>query len=291
MRKSMSSRRAFLTGSASAALAGLSADSWSESQSVERPDKLRIQKLAWAGVRLQLGENTLFIDPLINRNVWESALADPMIPVDVELGDRFVLVTHRHPDHFDPLAVRKIVGDSGIVVCDSDVAPFAAGQGFKVRLASIYEPVLLGDFTATAVPAMDRYGDPQVSWVVSAGGRRVLHCGDTLWHGYWWRIGRQFGPLDAAFLPINGARFEWRKPWSDIPAVMTPEQAVAAAVVTGAELIVPIHYGVAGAEGYREIPNCEQTLREVAKARGVRVQVLRAGEWLSWPRPEDGPAR
>jgi L-ascorbate metabolism protein UlaG (beta-lactamase superfamily) len=288
MQNSMLSRRSFLTGTASAALAGLSASSWSEPQDLGRPDTLRVQKLAWAGVRLQLGDSTLFIDPLINHDVWESALADPMVPVDVERGDRFVLVTHRHPDHFDPLAVRKIVGDSGLLVCDSDVAPLAAGQGFKVRRAAMYEPVLLGDFTATAVPAMDGYGDPQISWVVSAGGRRILHCGDTLWHGYWWRIGRQFGPLDAAFLPINGARFEWRKPWSDIPAVMTPEQAVAAAVVTGAELIVPIHYGVAGAEGYREIPNCEQKLLEAAKARGVPVQVLRAGEWLSWPNPKDG---
>jgi L-ascorbate metabolism protein UlaG (beta-lactamase superfamily) len=236
-------------------------------------------------VRLQLGESRLFIDPLINRNVWESALADPLIAVDVERGDRFVLVTHRHPDHFDPIAVRKILGDAGVLVCDSDVAPLAAGEGFRVRLASLYEPVLLGNFTATAVPAMDGYGDPQVSWVVSAAGRRILHCGDTLWHGYWWRIGRQFGPLDAAFLPINGARFEWRKPWSDIPAVMTPEQAVAAAVVTGAKLIVPIHYGVTGAEGYREIPDCEQILRDSAKARNVDVQVLHAGQWLSWPGP------
>lgn len=268
------------------ALAGLSKSSWSESQAVERSDELRVQKLAWAGVRLQLGETTLFIDPLINRDVWGGALTDPMIPVDVERGDRFVLVTHRHPDHFDPLTVRKIVGDSGILVCDSDVAPLAAGQGFKVRQATLYEPVLLGDFTATSVPAMDGYGDLQVSWIVSGGGRRILHCGDTLWHGYWWRIGSQFGPLDAAFLPINGARFEWRKPWSDIPAVMTPEQAVASAIVTGANLIVPIHYGVVGAEGYRELPNCEQTLREVAKARNVNVQILCAGQWLSWPNQE-----
>lgn len=283
MRNSTSTRRDFLAGSASLALTGLSMQSSSETPDIEPADILRAQKLAWAGVRLQLSNSTLFIDPLLNRNVWEAALPDPIIPVDVERGDRFVLVTHRHPDHFDPTAVRQILGDSGALVCDADVAPLASGQGFKVRLASLYEPLLLGDFTATAVPAMDGYGDPQVSWIVSAGGKRIIHCGDTLWHGYWWRIGRQFGPLDAAFLPINGARFEWRKPWSDIPAVMTPEQAVAAAVVTGAEVIVPILYGVSGAEGYKEIPNCEQKLREVAKARGIRVQVLRAGEWLSWP--------
>jgi L-ascorbate metabolism protein UlaG (beta-lactamase superfamily) len=269
-------------------LTGLSESSWSESHAVvEQSGELRVQKLAWAGVRLQLGETTLFIDPLINRDVWGSALADPMIPVDVERGDRFVLVTHRHPDHFDPLAVRAIVGDTGILVCDSDVAPLAAGQGFKVRQATRYEPVLLGDFTATSVPPMDGYSDPQVLWIVSAGSRRILHCGDTLWHGYWWRIGRQFGPPDAAFLPINGAQCEWRKPWSGVSAVMTPEQSVAVAVVTGANLIVSIHYGVIGAEGYREISSCEQTLQEVAKARNVNVQVLRAGQWLSWPNPED----
>jgi len=72
---------------------------------------------------------------------------------------------------------------------------------------------------------------------------------------------------------------------------MTPEQAVAAAVVTGTELIVPIHYGVSGAEGYREIPNCEQILREAAKTRGVNVQILRPGEWLSWPGAAHTPAK
>ncbi|MGA7909712.1 MAG: MBL fold metallo-hydrolase, partial [Candidatus Sulfotelmatobacter sp.] len=215
---------------------------------------LRVQKLAWAGVRLQLEKATLFLDPLIDPDVWGPALKDKIIPVEAAEGDRYVLVTHRHPDHFDPHAVRDALGKTGLMVCDPDVAALAASAGFKVRVASHYEPILLGDFTATAVPAVDGYGDPQISWVIYAGGMRIIHCGDTLWHGAWWRVGRQFGPFDVAFLPINGARFEWRKPWSDVPAVMTPEQAVAAAVVLGSRLIVPIHYGVVGAEGYRELP-------------------------------------
>jgi L-ascorbate metabolism protein UlaG (beta-lactamase superfamily) len=146
----------------------------------------------------------------------------------------------------------------------------------------MYEPVLLGDFTATPVPATDGYGDAQVSWIVSGGGRRILHCGDTLWHGTWWRIGRQYGPFDAAFLPINGARFEWRKPVSDVPAVLTPEQAVAAAIIVGAKLVVPIHYGVSGAEGYKELPECERLLFAAAQKRGIDVEVVPPGEWLTW---------
>lgn len=245
-------------------------------------ESLRAQKLAWAGVRLQLEKSSLFLDPLLNPDVWGAALKDKLIPVDPGEGDRYVLVTHRHPDHFDPVAVRRILGDVGTMACDPDVAPLAASAGFKVRVAPLYEPILLGDFTATAVPAQDGYGDPQVSWVVSAGGRRILHCGDTLWHGSWWRIGRQYGPFDAAFLPINGARFEWRKPLSDVPAVMTPEQAVAAAVVVGARLAVPIHFGVTGAEGYQELPGCEDLFIAAAKKRNVAVRLLRPGDWLNW---------
>lgn len=247
----------------------------------QRP-ALRIQKLAWAGVKLQLDKAVLFIDPLVNPDVWGPALKDKIIPIEAAEGDRFVLVTHRHPDHFDPLAIRKALGETGTLVCNSDVASLAAGAGLRVRVAEIYEPVLLGDFTATPVPATDGYGDAQVSWIVSGGGRRILHCGDTLWHGTWWRIGRQYGPFDAAFLPINGARFEWRKPVSDVPAVLTPEQAVAAALIVGAKLIVPIHYGVSDAEGYKEMPECERLLLAAAQKRGIGVEVVPPGDWLTW---------
>jgi L-ascorbate metabolism protein UlaG (beta-lactamase superfamily) len=222
------------------------------------------------------------LDPLLNPDVWESALKDKLVDIETVEGDRYALVTHRHPDHFDPQAIRKALGGTGVLACGADVAPLAASAGFKVRAVSHYEPILLGDFTATAVPAADGYGDPQISWVVSAGGRRVIHCGDTMWHGAWWRIGRQFGPFDVAFLPINGAHFEWRKPISGIPAVMTPEQAVAAAVILEARLVVPIHYGVAGAEGYHEFPNAEEAFVEAAKKRNVPVEVARPGEWLTW---------
>src|SRR3546814_16374669 len=91
-----------------------------------------------------------------------------------------------------------------------------------------------------------------MSWVVSAGGRRIFHGGDTLWHGHWWRIGRQFGPFDAAFLPVNGARFGWRKPVSGLPGVLTPKQAVAAATIPGSPRLVPIHSGINGMDVYGE---------------------------------------
>ncbi|WP_394833241.1 MBL fold metallo-hydrolase [Pendulispora rubella] len=275
-------RRALLNAAASV-LAGCALPAARAAAATEPAVTLRAQRLAWAGVRLQLATSTLFLDPLISPDAWGPALKDPLIPVDVASGSRYVLVTHRHPDHFDPAAIRRALGESGRLVCAPEVAAAAAAWGFKTRMAPLYEPVLLDDdFTATAVPAIDGYGDPQVSWVVRGGGRRIIHCGDTLWHGSWWHIGRQFGPFDAAFLPINGARFAWRKPVSEVSAVMTPEQAVAAAIVLGAKLLVPIHYGVVGAEGYSELPDPEGTLLQIARRRNMPVEIVRPGNWLTW---------
>ncbi|MDH5823636.1 MBL fold metallo-hydrolase [Luteimonas sp. RD2P54] len=243
---------------------------------------LRVQRLAWAGVRLQLPGATLFVDPLIDSGVWESALADPIVAVDDAVGDASVLVTHRHPDHFDPTAVAAALGKGGTFVHAAGTSFHPLPANVRERLAPPWEPQLLGDFTATPVTAVDGYGDQQVSWVVSGGGRRILHGGDTMWHGDWWRIGRQLGPFDAVFLPINGARFSWRQPASDESAVLTPEQAMSAATILGAKLLVPIHYGVAGAEGYAEVEDALGRLARAAAPGGPVVRVLRPGEWLDW---------
>jgi L-ascorbate metabolism protein UlaG (beta-lactamase superfamily) len=274
------SRRAFLRQALTLAAAGAALTRLRAVGATDAP-MLRVQRLAWAGIRLQLGESCVFLDPLVSTNVWEGALADPLVRLDDAHGDRWVLVSHRHPDHCDPVAIRQALGDRGTLLHPEHGGACAA-HGVKLRAAATYEPQLLGDCTATAVPAVDGYGDTQVSWIVSAGGRRIIHCGDTLWHGGWWHIGRQFGPFDAAFLPINGARFRWRQPVSDVPAVMTADQAVAAAVVLGARRLVPIHYGVRGADGYAEDPRAEEALLEHAARRNVTVRILEPGAWLDW---------
>ena len=248
----------------------------------QAPARMEAQRLGWAGVRLQVGDTQLWIDPLADRAVWGDALRDTLSPIGSSAGDRYVLVTHRHPDHYDPDAVARALGAGGNLLSAAPTGPLPAPVGSRSRAVELYEPQLLGDMTAVAVPAADGYGDPQVSWIVSGGGRRVIHCGDTLWHGHWWKIGRQYGPFDAAFLPINGARFGWRKPVSGIPGVMTPEQAAAAAEVIGARLIVPIHYGMAASPDYEEAAHPAHGLVAAASARHVGVEFVRAGAWLSW---------
>ncbi|MEL1262974.1 MBL fold metallo-hydrolase [Pseudoxanthomonas putridarboris] len=275
-------RREFLT-----ACAGLAATALlpaGRAFAAASADGLRIQRLAWAGIRLQLPQATLFIDPLVNPEAWGTALKDPLIPVGDAVGDTYVLISHVHGDHFDAMAVADALGNGGALVHPAGTNPLPVPQGARARPSALWEPQLLGDFTATAVPASDGYGDPQVSWVVSAGGRRIFHGGDTLWHGHWWRIGRQFGPFDAAFLPVNGARFGFREPVSGQPGVLTPEQAVAAATILGARRLVPIHYGVSGMEQYVEIEDPIGRLREATREKPIEVQPLAPGAWVDWER-------
>ncbi|WP_394841091.1 hypothetical protein LZC95_28955 [Pendulispora brunnea] len=79
---------------------------------------------------------------------------------------------------------------------------------------------------------------------------------------------------------LRASQFE-RRP-AEISSVLTPDQAVAAAIILGAKLIVPIHYGVNGAEGYSELPNPEAALVAAASRRGIDVEVARPGDWLNW---------
>jgi L-ascorbate metabolism protein UlaG (beta-lactamase superfamily) len=273
-------RRRFLAGCAGMSAAALlpAGATWASSTA----PALRVQRLAWAGIRLQLPQATLFIDPLISPTAWGEALADRLVPVRDSVGDTSVLITHAHSDHYDAQAVADALHDGGVLAHPAGIQPSAVPVGVRTRPSALWEPQLLGDFTATPVPASDGYGDTQVSWVVAAGGRRIFHGGDTLWHGHWWRIGRQFGPFDAVFLPVNGANFGWRQPASGLPGVLTPEQAVAAAAILAARILVPIHYGITGMKEYVEVPDPISELRKAARERSIAVQIMEPGAWIDW---------
>lgn len=149
------------------------------------------------------------------------------------------------------------------------------------REVGLGEPVTIGGFTATATQAADGNGDIQYSWLVEADGIKVLHCGDTLWHGGFWRLVIQHGTIDAVFLPINGPAIDFphRQPPSRLPSVMTPVQAASAAAVIGARVTIPIHYGLFDRPGrYEPVPDCEAAFMQAAAERGVTPVLLAPGE-------------
>ena len=155
--------------------------------------------------------------------------------------------------------------------------------GLEQQVVAPWETVTDGPFTITAVPASDGFGDPQVSWVVEADGTRILHAGDTLFHGWWWLIGMRCGPIDVAFLPVNGAVADLphRQPPSPLPACMDPQQAAVAASLLRARLAVPIHYGAihspAGATPRSTTRPAPSSARRRRRRRGARRRAGRRG--------------
>jgi L-ascorbate metabolism protein UlaG (beta-lactamase superfamily) len=227
---------------------------------------MKVRWLGWAGVEIEADGATVVIDPLADPGATFAALGERA--KEVELPDVVApeahgtavagLVSHLHRDHTDAGALGATLADDAAVhepvwPGGSDFEYLALAQanaelegaGLRRRQAAIWETFEAGPFTLTALPAVDGLGDPQLSWVVEADGRRILHLGDTIFHGYWWRMAQRHGPFDVVFAPINGAvvNFPHLQPPSPLAAAMEPEQAAAAAESLAAGTLIPMHYG------------------------------------------------
>jgi L-ascorbate metabolism protein UlaG (beta-lactamase superfamily) len=243
-----------------------------------------IRKLGWAGIEVQAGGQRLVIDPVLGLGELERFIGPPLTELPPPSGPADVaLVTHLHRDHADPDALRGIPvvlrpeADAGEPL---EIAATTAQEAIGGTVVAPWETIAAGAFTVTAVPAIDGFGDPQVSWVVEADGRRIVHCGDTVFHGHWWRIRMRCGPFDAAFLPVNGAvcAFPHRTPASPFPADLDPEQAAVAAALLEAPIAVPIHFDTIHAPPiYAQV---DDPAGRFAAAAGDRARVLAIGEAL-----------
>lgn len=242
---------------------------------------MRIQRLAWAGLRIDLDDHTLFVDPT------HTGAADglPDAPVTTEAKNRFALITHHHSDHYDSAVLKPALGEKGLVFAFRESLGWMDTAGLRLHAVDLHQPVFIpnfgNSFVVTAVPAVDGFGHPQVSWVIAANGKKIFHGGDTLWHGHWWDIAQVHGPFDAAFLPINGFRMpRGRFKKADMPMDLLPEQAASAAWILGAGLAVPMHYGAAKDPEYIETENSESRFLAAAAHHQVPTRVVPVGEWI-----------
>ncbi len=263
---------------------------------------MRVTWLGWAGVELAHDDATLVIDPLLDPTALYAAVGDAAADVrwpevlppspGTAVG---ALVTHLHRDHADAGALSHALTPGAPVLIPAErpldaPPPPAPGlaqathdldeAGLPLHGMTAWQTTELGPFTVTALPAVDGTGEPQVSWAIEAGGERIVHCGDTLFHGSWWHAAAIAGPFDVALLPINGAvvSFPWRRPASPLPAAMTPEQAAVAGRLLRAERIIPMHFdGFDLDPYYRSIPDALERFMSAAEEQGITAAPPRMG--------------
>jgi L-ascorbate metabolism protein UlaG (beta-lactamase superfamily) len=261
---------------------------------------VQIRWLGWAGVELEHEGTTLVIDPLTDPGGVFAAFGDAardveLPPVVPAAGGRAAagLVSHLHRDHTDAGALAAALAPGAEVhhPAPTEAENLALAQAeYELGAAELprhpvatWETVTAGPFTCTALPAVDGLGDPQVSWAVEAGGSRVLHLGDTAFHGGWWQMARRAGPFDVVFVPINGAvvDFPHQQPASPLPAALDPEQAALAGELLGAETVVPMHYGGFAMEPhYRPIADARERFERAVRDRPYRAAPLAPGDAL-----------
>jgi L-ascorbate metabolism protein UlaG (beta-lactamase superfamily) len=274
---------------------------------------MRLTWLGWAGAELETEDATVVVDPLQDPSAvfaWVEGQATARVPQVVPPSEgRAVagLLTHLHRDHADAGALRAALapgapvleplagsGDALEELALTQADRELTAEGLVRRRLAPWESTTAGPFTLTALPACDGTGDPQVAWLTVADGVRVLHLGDTMFHGYWWRMARRHGPFDAVLVPVNGAvvRFPHRRPASPLPAALDPAQAAIAASILGARQAIPIHaegYEVDGV--YQPVPEAAERFAAAAAERDVPTTILKPGEAIEVTPAETQPTR
>ena len=145
-----------------------------------------------------------------------------------------VFLTHEHPDHLDPVALRGITGSKTVVVLTEKCAQVVAGgivmkngeartvEGIKVEAVPAYNIVHKRDNGQPFHPKGVGNG-----YLLTFADRRVYVAGDTE------NIPemRNLKHVDIAFLPMN------------LPYTMTPEMVADAARSFFPKVLYPYHYG------------------------------------------------
>jgi L-ascorbate metabolism protein UlaG (beta-lactamase superfamily) len=191
---------------------------------------MEIRFLGHAAFALVDGDTTVLIDPFLTGNPKAAAKAD-------EVDASAILLTHGHGDHYGDvldiarrtdapvLAITELAGEIGEklgeshAVHDPNLGGTVAFEWGSVRLVPAWHTSTTPD-GAVNTPA---------GLVIEFAGKRIYHLGDTALFSDL-QLVKQRGRLDAALMCIGGHY------------TMDRFDAVEAAKLVGADLVIPCHY-------------------------------------------------
>ncbi len=247
-------------------------------------------RVHWAGhstVLVRLPGLTFLTDPFFRSRLGPLRRHGPRPDPAALPAPDVVLISHAHPDHFDPRSLREVAGRPLVVV----------PKGMGRRVSQIRRPpdgwdgiVELGvgesvsvagaRWRVTATPARHwrspAHPDVRAVGFLVEGPLNVYFAGDT---SAFAAMSELAGRVDVALLPIG----RWGP--QPTPGHLTPATAARVAATTGARVVVPIHWGTLYPLGLgRLIPGPlrqpgERFARACAElAPGVDVRLLEPGQ-------------
>ena len=190
-----------------------------------------------------------------------------------------ILISHAHPDHFDPRSLARLGGGHTLIVPAGlgDAASRLSGHVVEMRVG---DRARVRGATITAVPARHwrsprRPAAATLGYVVESAAT-VYFAGDT---GPFDEIGRLAGHVDLALLPV----WSWGPHLG--PGHLGPDDAAEFARAIRPAAVVPIHWGTLYPSGLHRVwaraltePGDRFAASVARLAPGVDVRVLRPGE-------------
>ncbi|ELZ49655.1 beta-lactamase [Halorubrum coriense DSM 10284] len=197
-----------------------------------------------ATVLATVDETTFLVDPLF---AAEGALPpiddtpndrrNPLVPMpDVDLSHDAVVVTHRHPDHFDDAARERLDADVPLFCQPAEADAFVEDGFTDVR--PVEDEASFEGVALHRTPGRHGHGElaermGPVSGFVFEGDETLYLAGDTVWYEPVAETLEEFDP-DAVVLNGGAARFNEGEPITmgieDVAAVRGATDAAVAAV-------------------------------------------------------------
>lgn len=265
-----------------------------------------VPSVTWIGhatALLQLGGMNILTDPMFSDRASPFSFIGPKrkVPLNITLAQLphidVVVISHNHYDHLDQTSVEALVAQQGgppLFLVPLGVKDWMENVGIvNVRELDWWDNTVTGKLDMHFVPAQhwsargltDRAETLWGGWVIKTTGDdphpfSIYFAGDTGYSKDFEDIGRKFGSIDVALIPIGAYAPRWFMQGQHVD----PEHAVQIHLDVHAKRSVGIHWGSfeLADEPLDEPP---KLLAQAATRHGLPTDaftVLRHGETLKW---------
>jgi N-acyl-phosphatidylethanolamine-hydrolysing phospholipase D len=217
----------------------------------------------------------------------------PGIPIESVPAGAFAVLSHNHYDHLDAWTVERLPASMTWFVPLGLAGWFRSRGRMNVVELDWWQSARHGRFTVTCLPAQHWSRRIEQStnkslwcgWLVDSGERRYFFAGDSGYFSGFAEIGRRYGPIDVAMLPIGAYEPRWFMRYQH----MNPAEAYQAFRDLRARRMIGVHWGTFDLTD-EPIDEAPRALADaVAKAGGDPASAITLAIGERWHVPKADP--
>jgi L-ascorbate metabolism protein UlaG (beta-lactamase superfamily) len=250
--------------------------------------------IMWLGhstVLIRINGKTILTDPVLTSPTYLHSERLTEVPLDIkQINVNYLLASHGHRDHLDEETVQALLGNS-IQAClplkmgslvqkwNPNIKVQEAGWYQKCETSSSVDIFFLPAYHWHRRTMFDLNTILWGSYVVQFDGITIYFAGDSGYSSHFKEIGKIFGDIDYAILPIGS----YDPPFMMQNNHMTPEEAVQAFQDLKAKVLIPIHYGTFDLTDEplgEPVQRLKQQI-EVGNVKKEEVKILTIGEIMA----------